>query len=191
MSWIEKEYSKILQWARNITKGDPLSEDLAHYCIESFMTHPRYEEVIQRHEADPNFGHARAFMLSIMRNSWFGNKSAFSRTYKIHRADIGHRKRVISDSDFEERLQDTHTEYDYDKDRLIEGIEGILEELELDMDREWFGAKLFRLWLVTPNYSKLARQTGIPRTTISSAIDETKALVRIQLKERGLNYDID
>lgn len=190
MSWVEQEYNNILKWARNITKGDELSTDLAHYCIEHFLIHPRYDEVIQRHEIDPTFGHARGFILGIMRNSWFGNKSEFSRTYKLHRADIGHRKRVISDTEFEERLNATHTEYDYSRDYIIEAIEGILEELELDLDREWFGARLFKLWLITPNYSKLARQTGIPRTSISSAIEETKDLIRVKLKQRGISYEI-
>ena len=170
-----------------MTKGDELAEELAHYSIEQFMTHKRYEEILQRDVNEPEFGHCRGFILAIMRNSWYGRKSEFSRIHKAHRADIGHRKRVISDYKFNELLEETHELYDYDLDFLIEAIEGILEEMELDYDGKlWFNARLFLMWIETSNFSELARRTDIPRTSISNAVDEAKEYILQELKQRQI-----
>ena len=191
MHWIDENYANIVQWAKNITKSDELSEDLAHYAIETFMTHRRYEEILDKEVADPNFGHARGFILAIMRNSWYGKKSEFSRTYKLHRADIGHRKRNLSDDDFAAQIENQPKhEYDLEKDFIIEAIEGILEEMSIDTKDLWYKAKLFKLYLQTPNFSKLSRETGIPRTSISNAVEEAKQYIIQELKNRNIDYDI-
>lgn len=189
MPWIDDNYSNIVKWASNITKSDELTMDLAHYSIEQFMLHPRYNEVMQKHEEEPHKGHPRGFILAIMRNSWLGPKSEFSRVYKLHRADIGHRKRVIDDQDFEARINATQHHYDYSRDFVIEACEGILEEMEIDTRDLWFKGRLFKLWLETPNFSKLSRETGIPRTSISNAVEEAKQYIKQQLKERGIDYE--
>mgnify|MGYP000627698736 CR=1 FL=1 len=190
-SWVDENYDNIVQWASNICKSDPLQEDLAHYAIETFMNHKRYDEIIERDIEDPSYGHCRGFILAIMRNAWYGKKSEFSRYYKLHRADIGHRKRNISDDDFARKIEEqTQFNYDYNKDYIIEAIEGIIEEMEIDTKDLWYKAKLFKLYLLTPNFSKLSRETGIPRTSISNAVEESKEYIRKQLKERGIDYDI-
>ena len=191
MPWINDNYENILQWADNITKGDELANDLAHYSIETFMTHKRYQEILDKDAQDPSFGHCRGFILAIMRNSWYGKKSEFSRTYKLHRADIGHRKRVVSDEEFAARIESQpQHQYNYEKDFVIEAIEGILEEMAIDTKDLWYKGKLFKLWIQTPNFSKLARETGIPRTSISNAVEEAKEYIKQELKNRGIDYDI-
>jgi len=191
MSWLDENYTNILQWASNITKSDELSDDLAHYAIEQFLTHHRYEEITAKDLLDPSYGHCRGFILAIMRNSWYGKKSEFTRYYKVHRADIGQRKRNITDEDFEARANNQpKIEYDYNKDYIIEAIEGILEEMTIDTKDLWYKAKLFKLWLQTPNFSKLARETGIPRTSISNAVEEAKEYIKQELKNRNIDYDI-
>jgi len=190
-NWITENYTNILQWTKNITKSDELSGDLAHYAIETFMTHRKYNEIMDKDTLDPEYGHARGFILAIIRNSWYGKKSEFTRYYKAHRADIGQRKRNISDDDFNNRLESRSThEYDYEQDFIIEAIEGIIEEMAIDTKKMWFSAKLFQMWLETPNYSKLARELDIPRTSISSAVEEAKEYIRQELKNRGINYDL-
>ena len=182
-------YDNILQWANNISKGDELAIDLAHYSIEKFITHPRYEEIINRDIEDPKHGHCRGFILAIMRNSWFGKKSEFSRTYKLHRADIGSRKRYIEEDKFEELLQEGDIAYNYEQDFIIEAIQGIIEEMLIDNKKLWFSGKLFQMWLENPNYSELSRITEIPRTSISAAVEEAKQHIKEELKNRGFNYD--
>ena len=189
--WISNNYSDIVQWARNMTKSDELAEDLAHYSIETFMTNKKVKGVMEREVLEPEVGHARGFILAIMRNSWYGKKSEFSRYYKAHRADIGSRKRNLSQDDFDARVEaGAALEYDYSQDFIVEAIEGILEEMEIDTKVLWFYAKIFRLWLETPNYSKLSRELDIPRTTISNAVEVAKEYIKTELKKRNINYDI-
>lgn len=173
-----------------MTKGDELSEELAHYSIEKFITSNRYKEIIDRDEVDPEFGHCRAFILGIMRNSWYGKKSEFTRVHKAHRADIGKRKRNISPEKFENLLEGKDLDdYDYEKDYVIEAIEGILEEMSIDNKKMWYNAKLFQMYLKNPNYSAISREVDIPRTSIANAIQETKEFIIKELEKRGINYE--
>lgn len=189
-NWINDNYSNIVQWAKNMTKGDELAEELAHYAIEQFITHRKYEEVTQKHEADPDFGHCRGFILAIMRNSWYGKKSEFSRYHKAHRADVGHRKRNVSDDKFNTLLEKKEQiDYDYETDYITEAIQGILEEMSIDTQDLWYQGKLFQMWMENPNFSAISRATGIPRTSISNAVQEAKEYIRKQLDNRGINYE--
>jgi len=176
-----------MEWAKNIAKGDPLHEELCHYAIEQFMTHQRYDEICQRDAADPKYGHCRGFILAIMRNSWWGAKSEFSRIHKGHRSDIGHRKREVSQTRLDELLFERNEEYNYEEDRLLEAIYGILEEMSLDHHGKlWFNSRLFKMWLECQNFSELSRRTDIPRTSISNAVDETKEYILVELKNRNI-----
>ena len=176
-----------MEWAKNIAKGDQLYEELGHYAIEQFMTHNRYQEICDRDAADPKYGHCRGFILAIMRNSWFGAKSEFSRIHKAHRADIGHRKRAITETKFNNLLEEQVEDYDYEGDRLIEAIEGLLEEMDLDHHGKlWFNARLFQMYLECPNFSELSRRTDIPRTSISNAVDEAREYILEELKIRKI-----
>jgi len=188
LDWITQNYDNIIQWSRNMTKNDPLYEELAHYSIEQLLTHKRYEEILARHNADPKYGHLRGFILAIMRNSWLGKKSQFSRYHKLHRADIGSRKRVITDEHMSNLLDTPEVTYDYEIDFLVESIEGLLEEMELSgvEDGLWYRSRLLKMWVETPNYSELSRMTDIPRTSISKAVEEAKAYIIEELKNRNI-----
>lgn len=185
--WITDNYNNIIQWARNICKNDPLYEELAHYAIEKLLTHKRYEEILANHNREPKFGHLRGFILAIMRNSWIGKKSEFSRVHKAHRADVGHRKRVITDQYMDKLLEQPDEDYNHDIDYLEEAIQGILEEMELDLEGKlWYNAKLFKMYLECGNYSEIARRTDIPRMSISNAVEECRQYVKQTLIERGI-----
>ena len=188
MSWIEHNYDNIIKWAKNITKNDEMSYELAHYAIEKFMFHKRYEEINLRHEADPKYGHCRGFLLAIMRNSWIGAKSEFSRIHKAHRADIGSRKREITSEKFDQLYNEiADEEYDEELDYLHEAIMGLLEEMALDIEGKlWYDAKLFQMYLEDSNFSSLSRKTGIPRTSISNAVAEAREYVLQELKIRNI-----
>ena len=184
--WITENYNNIIQWAKNMTKSDELSSELAHYGIEVLLHHKRYQEILDKHNADPSYGHLRGFLLAILRNSWYGKKSHFSRYHKAHRCDIGSRKREITDEAFDILLDVPTVEYDHEQDRLIEGIEGILEEMSLDQDKLWYSAKLFQMYLEDSNYSSLSRKTDIPRTSISNAVQEAKTYILQELRNRKI-----
>ena len=189
-NWIQANYYDIVKWAKNMTKGDQLSEELAHYAIEQFITHKRYDEINEKHQQEPEYGHCRGFILAIMRNSWYGKKSEFSRVHKAHRADIGHRKRNVSPTKFNELLENKdNTEYDHETDFIIEAIQGILEEMSIDTQDLWYKGKLFQMWMEDSNFSSLSRATSIPRTSISNAVQEAKEYIRQQLNNRGIDYE--
>lgn len=80
-----------------------------------------------------------------------------------------------------------HEEYDYNQDKTVTAIEGILEEMLIDHDVErWYQAKLFKMWMKNQNYSDIARETGIPRTSISAAVNECRDYIKEQLNKRDI-----
>ncbi len=185
--WVTQNYDNIIQWSRNMCKNDALYEELAHYAIEKLLINHRYDEILAKHNLDPDYGHLRGFILAIMRNSWYGKKSEFRRVNANHRADIGSRKRVVTDDKWERLTEDIpNEEYDFEIDFLVEAIEGLIEEMELDQEGLWYRARLLKLWLATPNFSELSRITGIPRTSISKAVDEAKTYIIEELKIRKI-----
>ena len=70
---------------------------------------------------------------------------------------------------------------------MIELILEILDEMDKTRERLWYMSRLFRMWLETPNFSKLSRDTGIPRTSIAKAVEECIEYIKQQLKLKG--YD--
>lgn len=184
--WLQDNYNNIIEWSSNITRGDELHSDLAHYAIEQLLESPHLQH-LEQEEAN-NEGSIRAFILMIMRNSWYGKKSYFTRYYKLHRADIGQRKRNVTPERFLALLDaQSVEEYDYYKDELIEAIQGILNDMDQDRERLWYISRLFKMYLETPNFSRLSRETGIPRTSIAKAVEECQEYIKQQLKIKG--YD--
>ena len=53
----------------------------------------------------------------------------------------------------------------------------------------WFRSTLFEMYLKEPNYSELARQTQIPRTSISKAVDEARDYIKQVLNNNNINYE--
>jgi len=45
------------------------------------------------------------------------------------------------------------------------------------------------MWIKEPNFSELARQTKIPRTTIAKAVDEAKDYIRLTLENNNIRYE--
>lgn len=185
--WVNSNYDSLHVWANNISKGDELAADLAHYALQQLLDYKQLPKLI--HQESQVEGSIRGWVLATMRNSWHGSKSHFTRYYKLHRADIGYRKRWISPERFTDML-DTHQteEYDYHKDQQIEQILELLDQMEKSNTRLWYISKLFKMWMDTPNFSKLSRQTGIPRTSIAKAVEECREYILQQLNDR--NYDV-
>ncbi len=186
--WLTTNYNNIIQWSNNICKGDALAQEMAHYAIEKLLTNPKYPQLLENHNQDPSNGHLRAFILAILRNAWYGAKGEFRRVNANHRADIGSRKRVVSDDKWERLTEDiVDEEYDFDVDFLVEAIEGLMEEMELELESGlWYRVRLLKMWLDTPNFSELSRITDIPRTSISKAVEEAKIYIIEELKNRKI-----
>ena len=164
--WVNENYENILQWAKNSCQQWGDFEDVAHYAITTFLENPKAEELVTS-------GGARWFIVRIMLNSSRGKKSEYYRLYRPpHNAWEPHHE-----------IEDY--QYDNDIDRLNEIISGILEDLENGDASEWYMFTIFKLCMEQPklNFSKLARETGIPRTSISNTYYETIDYIKLKLKD--------
>lgn len=172
-TWINENYQNILQWARNASQGKADYEDLAHYAITAFLEHPKADELAQRNEA-------RWFIVRILLNSSRGAKSEFYRLY-----------RPKHDSLPDHTIDTPDSSYDLGVDILTETIAGILEDLRHSDAEHWYMATIFELCVAQPklNFSKIARETGIPRTSVSNAYYECIEYVKIKLLEYGHTID--
>lgn len=174
--WINENYTNILQWAKNAAQGKPDYEDLAHYAITTFLEHPKADELAER-------GEARWFIVRILLNSSRGAKSEYYRLY-----------RPKHDTLPDHTLDSPDEDYDFGIDVLTETVNGILDDLKHGDSEQWYIATIFELCVAEPrlNFSKIARQTNIPRTSISNAYYECIDYVRNKLKQYGYNdYERD
>lgn len=169
-SWITDNYENILQWAKNAAQQNKDYEDLAHYAIATFLEHPKSKQLVDS-------GHARWFIVRILLNSSRGKKSEFYRLYRPQHNTTTEFKQ-IEDS-----------EYNQDEDVLTEHIYGILEDMLHEDNELWFMGTLTKLCLEQDklNFSKLARETGIPRTTISDTYNKTIEYIKNKLNTYGSN----
>lgn len=163
-AFLEANYNKIIRMSSAICKCDKdTAAELAHYAIEQFITHKRAEELIAKNQG-------MLFLSGIIYRSYHSVTSPYHKLYRQS-------GRVVDLYDSTaNRLEDT--EYNIEQDLMIESIQGILEDMLSDTVEQWYRATLFNMWLDNPNYSKIARLTGIPRTSISQAVQECKDYIK-------------
>ena len=159
--------------AKKICKGSQESEDVAHFAIESFMQHERGQELV-----DAKRG--MQFLSGIM---WRSFNSSTSEYHAVYRQKNRHHELK------EQHLQQADSEYNVDQDVVVGAIQGILEDMQADRTDLWYRATLFEMYLKQPNYSELARKTGIPRNSISHAVEECKAYIKEQLNIQNIDYE--
>ena len=164
-------YYDILQMTRRICKCNEY-EDLAHHAIESFLIHPRKEEIVDS-------GKAMQFLSGIIYRSFHSNTSPYYTLY--HQKGRVHLMNEGTDIEMED------VPYDYELDRKIEAVEGILEEMMIGSVEEWFRATLFKMWVECQNFSEIHRRTKIPRTSISNAVNECIEYIKTELKNRKIS----
>ena len=159
--------------SNRICKGSLESEEVAHYVLSEFCEHPAAERLIED-------GEAMKFLSGMI---WRSFNSSTSRYHTIYRQK--NRMHTLS-----KPVDDEVEEYDYETDFIIEAIEGILEEMQAENIELWYRATLFKMYLQCNNYSEIYRQTDIPRTSVSQAVEEAKLYIQKTLKDRGISYDI-
>lgn len=166
-------YTKILKMSKSICKcKQDTADELGHYVIEYFMMHDRAQELIDNNEA-------MKFMSGMLWRSYHSSTSPYHKLYRQ-----SGKVYELYDSTAEELADEP---YDIELDLTIESIQGILEDMESDTVEQWFRAKLFQMWLDEPNYSELSRKTGIPRTSISQAVNEAIDYIKTRVKD-GTDY---
>ena len=196
-------YKDIVKMTEKITQHRDY-EEIAHYVMEQFMIHPRRDELIKK-------GEAMKFMSGMIWRNFHSSTSPYHKLYRQNSKIFPYDPLLFNDSnlskdDYEanhrdgesnynvnrtlrERLQDEafkDTDYDWEKDLKIDAINGILEDMEGEGLHLWYISTLFKMWVKQPNYSELSRQTRIPRTSISEAIDEAREHIIQKLKDNGI-----
>lgn len=171
-TFLESNYDNIILMAQRICKS-PEAEDVAHHAIEQFMQHKRGQELVDK-------GQAMLFLSGIMYRSFHSSTSPYHKVYRqsgrVHELYNKTAEGIVDE------------EYDTETDLKIEAIQGIMEDMESDTIEQWFRVVLFKMWLKEPNYSKLERNTGIPRTSISQAVKECKQYIKERIEQNGINY---
>lgn len=169
--FLSENYEEIILMAKKICKGSVEANDVAHFAITEFMEHERGQELVEA-------GKAMQFLSGIIWRSFWSSTSRYHTLYR-EKGRTGYLPETI------EIMQDDNP-YDYEQDLATEAISGVLEDMKADSIELWFRATLFEMWVKEPNYSELARQTKIPRTSISKAVDEAREYIQQTLKNNNI-----
>ena len=158
-NFITEHYDAIVTMARKICRSSPESEEVAHFAMSEFMEHERGQEIVSFH-------------------------SSTSKYHTVYRQ----KGRMHELPEWHENWQDTD-EYDLDQDIATEAIQGILEDMKAESIELWFRSTLFEMYVKLPNYSELARQTQIPRTSISKAVEEARSYIKLTLNNNNIDFE--
>ena len=162
--FLSEQYHNIVLMAKKICRSHAEYEDVAHFAIEEFMQHERAQEFVDN-------GIAMQFISGIIHRSFHSSTSKYHTVYR-------QRGRYFPTDDPLERVDD---EYDYEIDALVDTIQGLMADMQAHSIEMWFRAVLLEMWVETPNFSELSRRTGIPRTSISQAVEEARQWIKQQL----------
>ena len=162
--FLSEQYHNIVLMAKKICRSHSEYEDVAHFAIEEFMQHERAQEFVDN-------GIAMQFISGIIHRSFHSSTSKYHTVYR-------QRGRYFPTDDPLERVDD---EYDYEIDALVDKIQGLMADMQAHSIEMWFRAVLLEMWVETPNFSELSRRTGIPRTSISQAVEEARQWIKQQL----------
>lgn len=159
--WSEANYNSLIQAAKNISKNANLSEELAHYAIEQLLIKPNVQEIIDS-------GGANFWVIRTMLNSWRSTTSAFFKIYRDNPEEIS----------LEKWLED-HDVADDELENNEELVRFAAKELE---KLYWYDKELFKIYVDNPNISAIAKETGIPRTSVGLSINRVKTHLKSRLK---------
>lgn len=171
--FIDKNYTEIIIMSQKICKSSTESEEVAHYVMSEFLERTDAQALVDR-------GEAMKFMSGMIWRSFHSSTSPYHTIYR-------QKGRVFGTED-QSYYEQTEDEYDYYKDIVIDQTERILAQMPKKGINGWYMKTLFEMYLKEGNYSEISRQTGIPRTSISHAVEECKEYLRNELKKSGINY---
>lgn len=152
--YLSHDYQALDQAAKKITGNNELSSDLLHYAIEEMSYKDNLQAIIDS-------GGARFYLVRIMMTQWRSQTGPFYKQFIKQEQEID----IIENKSPEE-----------DKILDINRVEKILNELP------WYDRELFRLYAEGEhNYSSLAKETGIPRTSIGLTINRVRKHIKKNL----------
>lgn len=166
--WINENYNKILQSAKQSAHNHQDYMDLAHDMIIAFSEHEKAQELVDR-------GEARWFIVRMMLNQARSNTSPFKRNHRI--VHEGYVPDTKPDEEYNQQL-------DYN----IEAVQTAIEEILAEGDRVkkyCMDVVLLTLKQKKPNFSELEREVGIPRTSLSNAYYQGLELIKQKILNNG------
>ena len=172
--FLEERYKDIMLMSKKICRSHVEWDEDGHYCIEKFMLHERAQELVDT-------GRAMQFISGIIHRSFHSSTSQYH-------TDIRQKNRMHGLPPTTQ-LESGDILYDHEIDNVTSVIQTILEEMVTNSKESWFASVLFQMYAENPNFSKISRETGIPRTTVSRAVEEARSYIKEELKNRGIDYD--
>jgi DNA-directed RNA polymerase specialized sigma24 family protein len=164
--WVNKNYENIKDWLKGAIKyeDESVREDLFHEVLMIFIQHPKAEQLIENDQA-------RWFLVRIALNQ---SRSTSSDHYKLYKKN--HSFEFIEDrGDFQD------TEYDHERDSLIEDVLEVLDDMYRGTNRERYYVMLILLYFTVENFAELSRRLKIPRSTIKKNFKEGLEYIRIKM----------
>lgn len=152
-TFLSQDYHALEQASRKITGNNELSYDLLHYAIEELSHKKNLQDILDS-------GGARFYLVRIMMTQWRSKTGPFYKQFIKTELQI-----EFHDAP---EVEEKHLD--------IERINKILEDLP------WYDKELFKLYAEGQhNYSSLAKETGIPRTSIGLTINRVKKHIKQNL----------
>ena len=162
--WIEANWHKLEQAAKNVSRGHQLWADLLNHVMLDFLEKPKACEIV-------NDGYAQFYIVRMMITQWRSQTSPFYKQWKDSP------KVSVEDTQLAEWYHDSTVDPEWDLDK----VQHILDYMEGDKEEAgWYHKKLIDLYADTPNYKRLAEMTGISRTSISKSINRA----RVEIKKK-------
>ena len=153
---MSENYEELRKAAVRISENSTLAEELLHYTLAEFLMKPTLADII-------NSGAGRFYCVRIMLNSWRSTTSPFFYTYRKPHLPL----------DEWTHIADVPEE---DQTPTLERAERAREVL---LFLPWYDRMLFETF-VDGNHtvSSLARETGIPRTSVSLTINRVRRFLK-------------
>lgn len=160
--------------SKKICKGSLESDEVAHYVISEFLENKKAESLVSN-------GEGMFYLSGAIWRSFHSSTSPYHTLYRQKGRVFGlHEDYDVGEDD---------NLYDFERDSVTEEIYGILTDMEVESIEAWYRATIFKMYLKTDNYSEIARKTGIPRTSISHAVNEAIEYIKQTLKNRGIEWN--
>lgn len=149
--WFTENYDDIVLTTKNITKGDPLWEELLSDVLTQMLEKP---EKLQ--QVPPQ--NRKYYLIKVLKNNWNSSTSPF----RYQR--IKHQNKHVP---FEVERND----YSDEEPELRPTMDWVNKQLQ---DFDWFERDLFLLWIEMGTLIKVHEETTIPLNSIGTYIRKIK-----------------
>lgn len=167
--YITRNYYRLLQITKRITKGHELSQDLFHEVILQLYS----KKEINLHNYDDDT--IRYYITSVLRINWMSTTSPFY--YKIRKESS--------------RYQPLTDIFEYEDEQMNWEKEILLQSLEISYSELDFWRKgMIELYLVLGSVNKVSKHTGIPKSSIIKYVKESREQLKDNTLQRLKDYGI-